>query len=241
MRGRKARWALTAAVVGVLAFVALGGPAAAKHFIDGGDIAPGTVGGRQIANGAISLRKLSRRAKGALAGRAGPTGSRGAAGATGPQGSAGAAGARGPAGAYRFVDRNGTVVGDSFGYYSGVLPEVMLSSGVVIVFDNDATTSNAVPLSPGVLYYQQAACAGTAYVSTGGLPIELGTILASPAAPGSQIYKPILGTPQSFTATSVRTASGCAASTARVTNAYEAGLAGTVPAVVKPLRQVPAG
>ena len=235
MRGRKTRWVLAALVALGVAFVAAGGPATAKRFIDGGDIAPGTVGGRQIANGAISVRKLSRRARRALAGRAG---ARGATGATGGQGPAGP---RGPAGAFRFVDRNGTVVGDSWGFYSGVYPMVMTSAGVAIVFDNDATNSNAANILPAALYYQQAACAGTPYLYTGGVyPLDIGMILATPAVPGSDVYKGI-GAPQAFTAASVRTASGCAASTTRLTNAYEAQLATTVPAVIKPLRQVPVG
>jgi hypothetical protein len=237
MRGRKVRWVITALVALGVAFVAAGGPAAAKHFINGGDIAPGTVGGRQIANGAISVRKLSRRARRALAGRAGSRGATGATGATGPQGPAGA---RGPAGAYNFVDRTGAVVGQVFGYYIGVYPEVKIASGAVVVFDNDPTTANALQLI-GSLYYQQALCAGPAFIPPG-LPPELAVIVDSPAAPGSQLYVADLSTaPQSFTAASVRTASGCAASSTRLTGAFQAKTAGTVPAVVKPLQQVPAG
>lgn len=240
MRRRNMRWVL-AAVAGVaVAFVALGGPVAAKNFIDGGDIAPGTVGGRQIANGAVSIRKLSRRARRSLGGRAGPRGAAGAAGPAGPAGAAGAAGARGPAGAYNFVDRTGAVIGRSFGYYSGVLPEVVNSAGAVIVFDNDPSTANAFPVL-GALYYAQAACAGTPYVPPG-LPPEFGVILASPASPGSQVYKADLrSVAQSFTAASSRGSGGCVASTARLVGALEAIPAGTVPAIVKPLAQVPAG
>jgi hypothetical protein len=74
MQRRNLRWMVAALVTIGVAFVALGGPAAAKHFIDGGDIAPGTVGGRQIANGAVSIRKRSpaervRGARRALPGR----------------------------------------------------------------------------------------------------------------------------------------------------------------------------
>jgi len=238
MRGRKLRWVVTALVALGVAFVAAGGPATAKKFIDGGDIAPGTVGGRQIANGAISVRKLSRRARRALRGSTGP---KGATGATGAAGAQGPAGPRGPAGAARFVDRNGTVVGDVFSYYTGLYPEVMLPAGVVIVFDNDATNSNALSLIPGTLYYQQAACAGTPYMTTSGvLPLEFGVILENPAVPGSTVYKGV-GSPQTFTSVSIRNASGCSASATRVSNAYEAQVATTVPAVVKPLHQVPVG
>jgi hypothetical protein len=235
MRKRNLRWALTALVAIGVAFVALGGPAAAKHFIDGGDIAPGTVGGRQIANGAISTRKLSRGAKRSLRGRTGPRGANGATGATGPTGP------RGPAGAYRLIDQNGTVIGDFVGYYAGVFPEVLNSAGAIVAYDNDPTTANALPLSPATLYYQQLNCAGTAYGVTGGLPFDIGIILQSPAAPGSQVYKLIPGTPQSFTATSERTRTGCAASSTRVAGAFEAQPAGTVAAAVKPLRLQPVG
>jgi hypothetical protein len=234
MRGRKMRWIVVALVALGVAFVAAGGPATAKRFINGGDIAPGTVGNRQIANGAVSLRKLSRRARNAL------RGARGATGATGAQGAPGAAGARGPAGAYNFVDRTGAVVGSSFGYLSGVYPEVKLASGAVVLFDNDPTTANALAANT-TLYYQQAACAGPAFVPSI-YPPELATIIASPAAPGSQLYVADLSTaPQSFTAASERRSTGCAASTTRLTGAFEAKTAGTVPAVVKPLQQVPAG
>jgi len=230
MRGRKMRWVVTA-------LVALGGPATAKRFIDGGDIAPGTVGNRQIANGAVSLRKISRRARRALRGANGATG---ATGATGAQGPPGAAGARGPAGAYNFVDRTGAVVGQAFGYYAGIYPEVKIASGAVVLFDNDPTTANAVAAVTS-LYYQQAACAGPAFVPPG-LPPEMAVILNSPAAPGSQIWVADVSTaPQSFTAASVRTSSGCAASTTRLAGVFEAKTAGTVPAVVKPLQQVPVG
>lgn len=234
MRGRKLRWVVVALVALGVAFVAAGGPATAKKFINGGDIAPGTVGKRQLANGAVTLRKISRSARRALRGATGATGP------AGPQGPAGAAGARGPAGAYNFVDRTGAVVGQSFGYFSGVYPEVKVASGAVVLFDNDPTTANAVAANT-TLYYQQAACAGPAFVPSAYAP-EIATIINSPAAPGSQLYVADLGTaPQSFTAASQRSSAGCAASTTRLTGAFEAKTAGTVPAVVKPLQQVPAG
>jgi hypothetical protein len=229
------RWVVMALVALGVAFVAVGGPATAKNFINGGDIAPGTVGGRQIANGAISVRKLSRRARRALKGSTGPKGATGATGGQGPTGP------RGPAGAYNFVDRNGTVVGQAFGYYSGLYPEVMLPAGVVVLWDSDATNGNAFNIVPGTLYYQQAACAGTPYMTNlAVIPIEIGVILENPPTPGSTVYKGV-GSPQSFTSVSIRNASGCSAAATRITNAYEAQAATTVPAVVKPLHQVPAG
>lgn len=103
------RLALGALVAIAVAFVAVGGPATAARWIDGGDIKPGSVGGRQIANGAISARKLSRSAKRSLAGKPGPQG---------PAGAAGAAGARGPAGAFNLVDNDGKVIGVFAGFYN---------------------------------------------------------------------------------------------------------------------------
>jgi hypothetical protein len=233
MPRRNLRWTITALVAICVAFVALGGPATAKKFIDGGDIKPGTVGGRQIANGAISVRKLSRRARRALAGRTGP------AGATGPQGVAGApgaTGARGPAGAFRLIDQNGTVVGDFVGLVSGAYPQVLTDAGVILTYDNDPATGNALTLATPILYYQQAGCAGPAYGTNAPYSFDLGIVLQNPPSPGSQIYKLVPGTPQSFTAASERTRTGCAASTTRVAGVFEAQPAGTVPAVVKPLR-----
>lgn len=227
------RWVVAALVALGVAFVAVGGPATAKNFIDGGDIAPGTVGGRQIANGAVSVRKLSRRARRALRGSTGPKGATGATGAQGP------VGARGPAGTYDFVDRNGTVVGESFGYYFGTYAQVRLPGGAIVLYDNDPANSNAISLST-TLYYQQAGCAGAAY-GPPGLPWDFGIIVASPAAPGSQIYRQVNGAPQSFTAASARTSTGCAPSASRLTNVFEAQPAGTVPAVVKPLHLQAAG
>lgn len=228
MSGRKMRWGIAILAALAAAFFVAGGPATAKHFINGGDIKPGTV----------TARALSRGAKRALRGKTGAQGARGATGATGP---AGAAGARGPAGAYKFVDRTGAVVGDAFGYYSGVYPEVRIASGAVVIFDNDPTTANAFSLISSTLYYQQAACAGPAFIPPG-LPPEIATIVDSPAAPGSQIYVADLSTtPQSFTTVSIRNSSGCSAVAARIAGAFQAKTAGTVPAVVKPLREVPAG
>lgn len=241
MRKKNLRWAFITLVAVCVAFVALGGPVVAKNFIDGGDIAPGTVGGRQIANGAISIRKLSRRARNALAGRTGPRGAAGARGATGPQGPAGANGGRGPAGGLNAVDQNGTVLGTFVDFYASVFPMVLTPSGAIVAYDTDITTQNAIGLGPTTLYYQQALCAGQAYGQWGGLPFDLAIILQAPATPGSAMYKLTPGTPQTFTAASERTRTGCAASTTRITNAFPAQAAGTVQGATKPLRIVPAG
>lgn len=210
------------------AFVVLGGPAAAKHFIDGGSIKPGTVGSKQIANGAITSRKLSKSLRKAI-GKTGPRGATGATGATG------GTGPRGPAGGYQFIDQNGTVIGASVGYYAGVYPEVLIN-GVALLYDNDASTPNAIALNT-TLYYMQAACAGTAYASTGGtLPFDAAIVLQTPASPGSPMYRMLPGTPQSFTAASTNTSTGCAPSSTRVTNAFAVQAAGSVPGAAKPLR-----
>ncbi len=44
MLGRKRRWTAAIAAVAALAFVAIGGPAGAKHFINGSSIKPGSIG-----------------------------------------------------------------------------------------------------------------------------------------------------------------------------------------------------
>ncbi|HXE45312.1 MAG TPA: hypothetical protein VN635_08940 [Conexibacter sp.] len=225
MPRRNLRWILAALVTLGVAFVGLGGPAAAKHFIDGRSIKPGTVGNRQLAGGAVSSSKLSRSLRRAI-GKAGPRGATGATGGTGP---------RGPAGGYRFIDQNGTVIGDAVGYYSGVYPEVLIN-GVALLYDNDASTPNALSLNT-TLYYMQAACAGTAYASTSGiLPFDAAIVLQTPASPGSPMFGMIPGTPQSFTAASARTSTGCAPSSTRITNAFAVQAAGTVPSAAKPLR-----
>jgi hypothetical protein len=80
-------------------FVAAGG---AQATADGVSSAARLVTGKQIKNGSIQAKDLSRKARRSLRGRRGATGPPGAAGATGPVGPRGAAGPQGltgPAGA----------------------------------------------------------------------------------------------------------------------------------------------
>ncbi len=76
------------AVAAVAMFVVTGGAATAAKLITGKD----------IKNGSIKLKDLSKGAKDSLEGERGPEGARGPQGAQGAAGPAGAAGARGPQG-----------------------------------------------------------------------------------------------------------------------------------------------
>jgi hypothetical protein len=214
--------------VGVILGLALsGGAAVAGGLIHGKDLAKGTITSRELGSKSVTSAKLSKSVNKQLskAGKAGP---------------AGAAGARGPAGRFDFVDQNGTVIGESLGFYAGVYPMVRMNDGTIVSYDNDPTTSGALPLASSI-YYQQAGCAGTGYSSAGGQPFQTAIITASPAIAGSQIYKLVPGTPQNFTAASVKNSSGCSPSTTSVTKAFAVTEGGKVPAAAKPLILSPVG
>ncbi|HZV75017.1 MAG TPA: hypothetical protein VFF79_14975 [Conexibacter sp.] len=238
MRRRNVRWALTALVAIGVAFVALGGPAAAKHFINGGDIKPGTVGSTQLARGAVTASKLSRGAKRALAGRTGP---RGATGPTGPAGANGAAGARGPAGAFNVVDAQGRVLGQSVGFFSGTLPEAYTADGAILIYDNTLTVNYPAIVGGTTLVYKQAGCAGPGYAPDNtSLPFQVAIVLDGPPVPGSNVYVMTNGSgAESFTYQSVKTSAGCTNSSGGISSAFPVRAAGTVPAVQKPLSIVP--
>ncbi len=239
MLGRKRRWALTALAVGVLAFVAAGGPAAAKHFIDGKTIKPGTIGSTQLANGAVSSSKLSRSLKRALTGKAGATGKTGATGAAGGQGPQGA---RGPAGALNVVDSQGRTLGVYAGSVGGAIVDVYTPDGAILIYDPTLTTNFPVVVASTTLFYQQPSCAGTAFAPYNpSYPFQTAIVLDTPPNPGSQIYAEQPGTAQSFTAQSVKSAGGCTNSSGGVTQMFPVKTAGVVPAVQKPLSFVPAG
>jgi hypothetical protein len=216
------------AVGGILGLALSGGAAVAGGLIHGKDLAKGTITSRELGAKSVTSAKLSKSVKKQL-------------GKPGPAGPAGAAGARGPAGGFDFVDQNGTVIGESVGFYSGVYPMVRMGDGTIVLYDNDPATSNAVALVTSI-YYQQAGCAGTGYANSGGgVPFQSAIITASPAIAGSQIYKQVAGTPQNFTAASVKNSSGCSASTTAITKAYAVTEAGKVPAAAKPLIMKPTG
>lgn len=237
MRKRNLRWALTALVAIGAAFVALGGPATAKHFIDGGEIAPGTVGGRQIANGAVSVRKLSRGAKRALRGE---RGRRGAAGATG---AAGANGARGPAGALNVVDATGKVLGLYTGLFSGTYYTIFTAQGAMLVYEPSTATDTPIPIGGTALFYRSTDCTGTPYAPySGSYPLEMAVFPAGAPRPGNPIFVLASGTPQSFTYESVQSGSlTCTTSRGSSGPSLVARAAGTVPQVQKPFSIVPAG
>ncbi len=221
------------AVGGVMGLALSGGVAVAGDLIHGEDLAKGTITSRELGAKSVTKSKLSKSVKKQL-GKPGP------AGPTGPAGPAGPAGAKGPAGHYNFVDQNGTVIGEAAGFYSGVYPMVRLGDGTLLLYDNDPANSNAVALLTSI-YYPQASCQGTGYAYTGGsAPFQSALITANPAIPGSPIFKQVPGTPQNFTAASVRNASGCSPSTTSVTKGYAVTEAGTVPAAAKPLIMMPA-
>lgn len=158
---------------------------------------------------------------------------KGPAGATGPAGPAGAVGA---AGAYNAVDQTGKTVGTLVGLYAGVYPMVRLDSGAVLIWDNDPNNDKPLSIASPVIYYQQPGCAGDGYsMFSPGLLFDLGIVIGSPASPGNPVYKLQPGTPQTFTAQSMLTPAGCAATASAISGAYVAKEAGTVPSVKQPL------
>ncbi len=223
--------------VSAAAFVLLGGPAAAEKLITGKDLAPQTIGSRELADGSVSAKKLSKKVRNALQGVS-AKGSAGASGPAGAQGPAGPAGATGAAGQFNFVDATGKVVGPAAGFYSGVYPMVLLPSGLIILYDNDPTTTAAVSLLT-TLYYQDATCAGTPYASGLGLPIQTAIIPESTPTPGSTIYQ-MFGPVVKFKATSQKSNGACAPSTTNISG-FQVKVNGSVPAVTKPLSMVAAG
>ncbi len=159
-------------------------------------------------------------------------------GATGPQGALGPNGARGPAGAFDAVDQTGKLIGTLAGLYAQY-PMVRLDNGVILVWSNNPADPNTLPLTAPQVFFRQAACAGDAYGVYPGIPFDVGIVIGSPPGPGSSVYRFQPGTPQAFTALSALTPAGCQAISTPVTNAFVAVPAGTVPAVVQPLRFIP--
>ncbi len=165
-------------------------------------------------------------------------GKTGGQGATGPQGLPGANGAIGPAGAFDAVDQTGKRIGTLVGMLSAY-PMVRLDSGALLLWSNNPADPNALAVAVPQVFYRGAGCAGDAYGVHSALPFDLGIVIGSPPAPGSAVYHMQPGTPQSFTALSTLTPTGCQAISTPVTNAFVAVPAGNVPAVVQPLRFIP--
>jgi hypothetical protein len=232
MRGRKRRLALAVLAIGALVFVAVGGPAAAKHFIDGSTIKPGTVGNKQLAKGAVSSSKLSKSLLRSLKGKAGANG------ATGAQGSQGPKGDRGAPGAFNVVDASGHVVGPFVGTYAGQYIEALVN-GVIYVWDNSPTNANV--FGGLVLYYKVAGCDGTPYLPAL-LPPQMAWTLEASGGPGTNAYVVVPGsTFENFSYLSHRTSAGCTDNAATaITNVLPAQIGGQVPSAQKPLEVVPA-
>lgn len=236
---RRKKHLLAAVAVIVAAFVALGGPAAAKHWINGADIKPGTVGTKQIANGAITSGKLSKSLRKSL----GKTGPRGATGATGPTGPAGQAGARGPAGAVNVLDATGKVLGVFTGFFSGTYYMIFTAQGAMLVYEPSTATDYPIPVAGTALFYRSTDCSGTAYAPYGGsYPLEMGIIPNSTPRPGNPIYVLVAGATQSFTYQSVQSGSlACTTTSGSSGPTLVVRQAGTVPQVQKPFQLVAAG
>jgi hypothetical protein len=232
------RWVLAALVTIGAVFLAAGGPATAKHFIDGASIKPGTVGSTQLASGAVSSSKLSKSLRKSLKGKTGP---KGATGATGATGGTGATGSRGPAGAFDVVDAQSRVLGQLVGWFSSSYPMIFTSDGAILIYDNNIATNYLAVVGGTQLYYKQPACAGTAYsFFNGSYPLQIAIVLESPPVPGSKVYVELPGTPESFTYQSYKTSSGCTTTSSSTSNMLAVKEAGTVPNLQKPLSLAPA-
>lgn len=250
MVGRKTRLALAVAVAGAVAFGLSGGFATAAKLIRGKDLAAGTVGARELANGGVTAKKLSKSAKKALRGRAGRRGAGGAAGPQGPQGPQGAqgaqgpqgaAGARGPAGALDVIDVQGRVIGTFAGWFASNLYSVLTADGALLIYEPSTATTFPVVIAGTTLYYKSPGCEGPAYAPFGSYAPEVPVILQSPAVAGSAMYTLVPGTPESFTYQSLKSGSTtCTTSSGSASSVLPVRAAGTVPAAQKPFSLVPA-
>ena len=240
----KGRIALALVVVAGAIFVVAGGPATAGKLVTKNQVAPSAITTKAIANGAVTADKLSKSLRRSLKGANGANGAAGANGANGAAGADGAkgeAGARGAAGAFNVVDANGKVIGTFAGFFNGNYMSAYTADGALLIYDPNSPQAYPSVVPSGPIFYKQAACAGQAYGTISGYPIQTAIILEGPPTPGSKIY---VMTPaasaESFTYQSLRTSSGCATSSSSVSNAYPAHQAGTLPSIVKPLTIVPA-
>lgn len=125
--------------LGIIAlFVALQGPALAA------DSARKLITGKQVKDGSIQTKDLSRKARAALRGQTGPQGPAGAPGAPGPQGAQGEKGEQGPPGPVDGVaaggDLTGTFPAPQLGAQSVGLPELGVVPAVRVT-----NTSTTVP------------------------------------------------------------------------------------------------
>lgn len=218
------------ALAGVALFVALGGPAYAARALNGKDIKPKSITAAQLADGAVTLKKVSGAARTALRGATGPAGAAGTPGGKGP------AGGSGPTGGLDVQDAQHRRIGSFAGFYSTTML-VRLGSGALLPYDN-APGSNDPTVTAATIYYKSPGCAGQGYASLSG-PTQLAVIVATPPAPGSAVFVPRAKTPITFTAPSRLTAGGCVNGSSGASVVVPVDPGGSVPTVQKPLTILP--
>ena len=242
MRRIRSRTTLAVIAVAVAIFVVAGGPATAGKLVTKNQIAPSAITNKAIANGAVTDAKLSKSLRKALE-KTGASGAAGAPGAAGRTGAPGAAGARGPAGAFNVVDATGKVLGPVARDLELVATwPVYTAEGAILMYDNSSPSqlSHAHELRRS-LYYKANGCVGQAYgIASTSYPFQTAIVLEGPPNPGSKIYVAIPGTPESFTAESTKTSSGCSDSNSGASQVYTVKEAGTVPTMTKPVLVQPA-
>lgn len=219
------------AIAAIALFVALGGPAYAAKLIDGKTIKAKSITSVQLADGSVTLAKLSKSARTSLSKGKSPMGDRGA---TGVRGAAGVKGPKGHAGGLDVYDAKNHRIGTFEGYFSSFL---LVANDQGAIFAYDVTPSINYPLfpPPSVLYYKDAGCDGQPYTVVGSWPTNFAILLGAPPSAGDSAWIARAGNTESFTAHSVQTSGGCQDTTSAVTNALPADPAGEVPAVKKPL------
>lgn len=226
---------LAIAIAALALFVALGGPAyAAKAVkqISGKSIKARSITSKQLADGSVTLAKVAASAQTSLKAAKGATGPKGALGPIGPEGDKGARGRSGGYDVYDAKDRR-------IGTYAGMVSSFLLvanDEGAVFVYDHDPSTGSPLGVIAPTLHFKTPGCDGTGYETLSVYPANWATILSSTPGSGDTAYIPKPDVPpESFTAQSDLTPSGCVDATTAMTDVVPMIEAGTVPAVKKPL------